>query len=111
MNGRTAKRLRRGLFDEMVASGTVVSSGYRIAGVRRRNGERAQMLVCTGFRQIYREMKRDLKAMRSRPPSPATPDLQAIDGARVRRRAARARDRVKWKRRAAEILAAREEAA
>ncbi len=108
MNGRTAKRLRRGLFDEMVASGTVESSSYRIATVRTRRGEQAQMLVGTGFRKIYREMKRDL--MRSRRESPpGNPDTS--DGVRGRRRRARARARVEYRRRAAEILAARKETA
>jgi sRNA-binding protein len=105
MNGRTAKRLRKALFDEMVASGTIVHSSYEIATTRRGNGEQAQMLVCTGFRKIYREMKRDLKIAR-RGQVLGTPDRN--EAVRARKRKARAHARVEYKRRAAEILAARE---
>ena len=104
MNGRTAKRLRKSLFNEMVASGTIIHSSYEIATTRRRDGEQAQMLVCTGFRKIYREMKRDLKVAR-RGQVLGTPDRSEV--ARARKRKARARARVEYRRRAAEILAAR----
>lgn len=110
MNGRIPKRLRRALFEEMMASGTILHSGYEIKTVRRSNGERGQMLVCTGFRKLYREMKRDLREAR-RPHVPVQPEPEAVEKARVRKRAARARKRVEWRRRAAEIRAAREERA
>ncbi|MEE8536980.1 MAG: hypothetical protein V3S71_03165 [Acidobacteriota bacterium] len=64
MNGRVAKRLRKALLDKMVAMGTVEPSSYRIETVRQSNGEQAQMLVGTGFRKLYREMKRDYKRAR-----------------------------------------------
>ncbi len=105
MNGRTVKRLRRALFNEMVASGTIVHSSYEIATTRRKDGEQAQMLVCTGFRKIYQEMKRDLKVDR-RGQILGTPDRS--EAARTRKRKARARARIEYRRRAAEILAARE---
>lgn len=109
MNGRVPKRLRRALFEEMLASGTILHSGYEIHTYRKLNGEQAQALVCTGFRKLYQEMKRDLKEAR-RPSTGTPPDLDAVDKIRVRKRAARAKKRIEWRRRAAEIRAAREEA-
>ncbi len=108
MNGRVARQLRRALFDEMVSSGTILQSGYALLTVRRGNGERAQMLVGTGFRKLYQEMKHGLKVARrgvlfGNPPG--------NDGVRARRRRARARARAEYRRRAVEILAARKAAA
>ena len=68
MRGTIAKRLRRSLFDMMAARGRYEQSQYQIVQIRRADGETAQMLVCSGFRKLYQDMKcRYLQATQATP--------------------------------------------
>ena len=86
MRGKVARKLRRSLFDMMVASGRVEVSQYEIEQVRKADGDIAQVLVCTGYRKLYKQMKRSyLQAVHATPGG--KPDKASF--ARMRRAARR----------------------
>lgn len=90
MRGKVAKRLRRALFDMMVKRGRFEESQYQIVQVRRANGEIAQVLECTGYRHLYKDMKRSYLQATQRVPG-GEPDKASFKRQQCLERKRRAR--------------------